>query len=40
LRAEALEQAERWLAHYRSFWEDKLDALARHVEQEKKVHRR
>jgi DNA-binding transcriptional ArsR family regulator len=33
LNPRALRDAERWLAHYRGFWSDKLDALARHVEE-------
>ncbi len=40
LRVEALDKLERWLVHYRSYWEGQLDSLARHVEQEKKVNRR
>jgi DNA-binding transcriptional ArsR family regulator len=28
-----LRSAEEWLSHYRGFWSDKLDALARHVEE-------
>jgi len=32
LGAEPLREAERWLDHYRSFWEDTLQALARYVE--------
>ncbi len=27
-----LQEAERWLAHYRVFWDGTLEALARHVE--------
>lgn len=27
-------EAERWLSHYRGFWNDTLDALARHVEED------
>jgi DNA-binding transcriptional ArsR family regulator len=34
LRAEPLRDAKAWLEHYRSFWEDTLDALANHVEGE------
>jgi DNA-binding transcriptional ArsR family regulator len=35
-----LKTVEAWLHHYRSFWEGKLDALARYVEgDEKKKHR-
>ncbi len=30
-----LREAERWLAHYRDFWEATLDALAEFVEKEK-----
>lgn len=32
LRAEALKEADRWLADYREFWKGRLDALARHVQ--------
>lgn len=32
VNAGQLAEAEQWLAHYRNFWESKLDALARHVE--------
>ena len=32
LRAEPLEKAEKWLAQYREFWIETLDALARHVQ--------
>lgn len=32
LNAEPLEDIERWIEHYREFWEGTLDALARHVE--------
>ena len=32
LRADALQEAEKWLAHYREFWTGSLDALARHVQ--------
>ena len=28
----ALREADAWLTHYRSFWQQSLDALARHVE--------
>lgn len=31
-QAEPLREVERWLDHYRVFWTDTLDALARHVE--------
>ena len=34
LAAEPLQEVERWLDHYRSFWEDTLHALARYVEQD------
>jgi len=30
-----LREAERWLSHYRSFWADTLDSLARYAEKEK-----
>jgi DNA-binding transcriptional ArsR family regulator len=30
-----LQEAERWLSHYRSFWMDTLDSLARYAEKEK-----
>ena len=30
--AAPLQEVERWLEHYRGFWEDKLAALARYVE--------
>jgi DNA-binding transcriptional ArsR family regulator len=29
-----LRGAEQWLSHYRGFWSDNLEALARHVEEE------
>ena len=32
LRPRPLKTAEAWLAHYRTFWEGKLDALSRFVE--------
>lgn len=32
LRAEPLQEAEKWLIHYREFWMGSLDALARHVQ--------
>lgn len=32
LKAEPLREVERWLDHYRAFWQSTLDALARHVE--------
>ncbi len=32
LDAHALENVDAWLAHYRAFWTDSLEALARHVE--------
>ncbi len=31
LDAAALREAESWLEHYRVFWEESLDALAKHV---------
>ncbi len=34
LAAEPLQEVERWLDHYRSFWEDRLHALARYVERD------
>jgi DNA-binding transcriptional ArsR family regulator len=34
LRPEPLREVERWLADYRVFWTQTLDALARHVESE------
>jgi DNA-binding transcriptional ArsR family regulator len=30
----SLESAERWLARHRRFWEQRLDALARHIREE------
>ena len=30
--AQALQNVEHWLAHYRSFWQDSLEALAQYVE--------
>jgi DNA-binding transcriptional ArsR family regulator len=32
LRSEPLQEVERWLAGYRAFWTEKLDALARFAE--------
>jgi DNA-binding transcriptional ArsR family regulator len=32
LQAAPLAAADRWLAHYRAFWQDRLAALARYVE--------
>jgi hypothetical protein len=32
LGTEPLHDLDRWLAQYRSFWEDTLDALARYIE--------
>ncbi len=32
LETAPLQEAEQWLAHYRGFWTDTLEALARHVE--------
>lgn len=34
---EPLQEAQRWLDHYRSFWTDTLDGLARYAEKEKQV---
>ena len=34
LDATTLQQAETWLAHYRSFWEQSLEGLARYAERE------
>jgi DNA-binding transcriptional ArsR family regulator len=34
LRSEPLEEVERWLASYRAFWTDKLEALARLAEED------
>ena len=34
LRPEPLREVERWLADYRGFWTQTLDALARHAESE------
>jgi DNA-binding transcriptional ArsR family regulator len=34
LEAHPLQDADRWLEHYRDFWTDTLDRLARHVERE------
>ncbi len=36
LNAAPLEEAERWLDHYRLFWTDRLAALARHVEDQER----
>lgn len=36
-QAEPLREVERWLDHYRGFWEGTLDALARHVEDDPDV---
>ncbi len=33
LQTEPLQDVERWLAHYRVFWEDALDSLAAYVEE-------
>ena len=33
-QAEPLREVERWLDHYRGFWESTLDALARHVQED------
>ncbi len=35
LAPEPLQEAEQWLSHYRTFWMDTLDSLARYVEDEK-----
>jgi DNA-binding transcriptional ArsR family regulator len=35
LTAEPLEDVERWLLHYRAFWDETLDALATYVERKK-----
>jgi DNA-binding transcriptional ArsR family regulator len=32
LRAEPLAEVDAWLAGYRAFWSDRLDALERHLE--------
>ncbi|MEZ4369783.1 MAG: metalloregulator ArsR/SmtB family transcription factor [Polyangiaceae bacterium] len=34
LDTRALADAEQWLGHYRVFWDETLEALAKHVEQE------
>jgi DNA-binding transcriptional ArsR family regulator len=34
LEAAPLEDADRWIEHYRAFWEDALDGLARYVEKD------
>jgi DNA-binding transcriptional ArsR family regulator len=34
LHVDPLRGVEQWLTHYRSFWSDQLEALARHVEEE------
>lgn len=34
---EALDEVALWVAQYRSFWEDKLDALGRHLEETKSL---
>ncbi len=34
LRAKPLHGAFDWLAHYRAFWEERLDRLAKHLESE------
>ena len=33
LRSDALEQVSRWIAQYRQFWEDRMDALTEYLEQ-------
>lgn len=40
LRARALRDAERWLNHYRCFWEGALESLAGYVEREQKSQRK
>jgi len=40
LTAEPMHEAEQWLANYRSFWDETLDALARYAERKKKPRRR
>jgi DNA-binding transcriptional ArsR family regulator len=40
LRTEPLQQAERWILHYRHFWEGALDSLTRYVEDGYEKHRR
>ncbi|HWU89174.1 MAG TPA: metalloregulator ArsR/SmtB family transcription factor [Kofleriaceae bacterium] len=35
LEAGPLEEADRWLAHYRVFWEDTLESLARYVAEDR-----
>jgi DNA-binding transcriptional ArsR family regulator len=40
LRAARLRWAQRWLEVYRSFWEDTLDALGRHLEGSERGRRR
>lgn len=39
VNAGQLAEAEQWLAHYRNFWESKLDALASHVEKDKNANK-
>jgi DNA-binding transcriptional ArsR family regulator len=36
LNAEALMSAEEWLAHYRQYWNERLDALQNHFEKERR----
>jgi DNA-binding transcriptional ArsR family regulator len=39
LEAEAMQSAADWIEHYRKFWEDQFDALARHLaESESDLH--
>ena len=38
LAAQPLHSIEQWLTHYRPFWENKLDALARYVESGSEGH--
>jgi DNA-binding transcriptional ArsR family regulator len=33
LEAKRMQQAERWLEHYRKFWNDRLDALERYLKE-------
>jgi DNA-binding transcriptional ArsR family regulator len=33
LEAKRMQQAERWLEHYRTFWNDRLDALERYLKE-------
>jgi DNA-binding transcriptional ArsR family regulator len=38
LSPEPLQEAERWLDHYRAFWTDTLDGLARYAGKQRKPH--